>query len=117
MNIIGGDFNLKKDGDNFTLYIMGKNGKAKLGGYFTSPYYAFKWVLHWRLSKKYPHKQDPKEIAKEIKRYRKITKDIDDISKLVYKPIVKLNNDVNGIRGLYDKLGSKDRFNTSRASK
>ena len=117
MNIIGGDFNLKKDKHNFTLYIMGKNGKAKLGGYFTSPYYAFKWVLHWRLSKKYPHKQDPKEIAKEIKRYRKITKDIDDISKLVYKPIVKLNNDVNGIRGLYDKLGSKDRFNTSRASK
>lgn len=117
MNIIGGDFNLKKDKHNFTLYIMGKNGKAKLGGYFTSPYYAFKWVLHWRLSKKYPHKQDPKEIAKEIKRYRKITKDIDDISKLVYKPIVKLNNDVNGIRGVYSKFGSKDRFNTSRASK
>ena len=40
-------------------------GKAKLGGYFTSPYYAFKWVLHWRLIRKYPHKQDPKEIAKE----------------------------------------------------
>ena len=117
MNIIGGDFNLKKDGDNFTLYIMGKNGKAKLGGYFTSPYYAFKWILHWRLSKKYPHKQDPKEIAKEIKRYRKITKDLDDISKLVYKPIIKLNNDVNGVRGVYDKLGSKDRFNTSRAPK
>ena len=117
MNIIGGDFNLKKDGDNFTLYIMGKNGKAKLGGYFTSPYYAFKWVLHWRLSKKYPHKQDPRELAKEIKRYRKITKDLDDISKLVYKPIIKLNNDVNGIRGIQDKSRPKNRFNTSRAPK
>lgn len=116
MNIIGGDFNLKKDGDNYTLYIMNENGKAKLGGYFTSPYYAFKWVLHWRLSKKYPHKQDPKEIAKEIKRYRKITRDLDDISKLVYKPITKLNNDVNGIRGVYDKLGSKDRPYPRRAS-
>ncbi len=116
MNIIGGDFNLKKDGDNYTLYIMNENGKAKLGGYFTSPYYAFKWVLHWRLSKKYPHKQDPKEIAKEIKRYRKITRDLDDISKLVYKPITKLNNDVNGIRGVYDKLGSKDRPYPRRTS-
>lgn len=117
MNIIGGDFNLKKDKYNYTLYIMGKNGKAKLGGYFTSPYYAFKWVLHWRLSKKYPHKQDPRELAREIKRCRKITKDLDDISKLVYKPIIKLNNDVNGIRGVQDKFGSKSRFNTSRASK
>lgn len=116
MNIIGGDFNLKKDGDNYILYIMNENGKAKLGGYFTSPYYAFKWVLHWRLSKKYPHKQDPKEIAKEIKRYRKITRDLDDISKLVYKPITKLNNDVNGIRGVYDKLGSKDRPYPRRTS-
>ena len=117
MNIIGGDFNLKKDGDNFTLYIMGKNGKAKLGGYFTSPYYAFKWILHWRLDKKYPHKQDPKELAREIKRYKATNIKLNEISKLVYKPITKLNNDVNGIRGLYDKLGSKDRFNTSRASK
>ena len=116
MNIIGGDFNLKKDKYNYTLYIMGKNGKAKLGGYFTSPYYAFKWVLHWRLSKKYPHKQDPIEIAKEIKRYRKITKDLDDISKLVYKPIIKLNNDINGVRGVYDKLGSKDRPYPRRTS-
>ena len=117
MQIIGGDFNLKKDKHNYTLYIMNKNGKAKLGGYFTSPYYAFKWILRWRLSKKYPHKQDPKEIAREIKRYKAANTKLNEISKLVYKPIVKLNNDVNGIRGLYDKLGSKNRSYPSRAPK
>lgn len=116
MNIIGGDFNLKKDGDNYTLYIMSKNGKAKLGGYFTSPYYAFKWILHWRLDKKYPHKQDPKELAREIKRYKATNIKLNEISKLVYKPITKLNNDVNGIRGVYDKLGSKDRPYSRRTS-
>lgn len=117
MNIIGGDFNLKKDKHNFTLYIMGKNGKAKLGGYFTSPYYAFKWVLHWRLSKKYPHKQDPKEIAIEIKRYKSITNKLNEFSNLVYKPIIKLDQEINGIRGIQDKSGPKNRFNTGRASK
>ena len=116
MNIIGGDFNLKKDGDNYTLYIMSKNGKAKLGGYFTSPYYAFKWILHWRRDKKYPHKQSPKEIAIEIKRYKSITNKLNEFSNLVYKPITKLNNNVNGIRGIYDKFGSKDRVNTRRTS-
>ncbi len=116
MNIIGGDFNLKKDGDNYILYIMNKNGKAKLGGYFTSPYYALKWVLHWRLDKKYPHKQDPRELAVEIKRYKSVNIKLKEISELVYKPITKLNNDVNGIRGVYSKFGSKDRTNPSRTS-
>lgn len=116
MNIIGGDFNLKKDGNNYILYIMNKNGKAKLGGYFTSPYYAFRWVLHWRLGKKYPHKQDPKELSREIKRYKSITNKLNEISELVYKPITKLNNDVNGIRGVYDKLGSKDKPYSRRTS-
>ena len=117
MQIVGGDFNLRKDKHNYILYIMNKNGKAKLAGYFSTPYNAFKWVLHWRLDKKYPHKQDPKEIAREIKRYKATNIKLNEISKLVYKPIIKLNNDVNGIRGLYDKLGSKKRSYPSRASK
>lgn len=117
MQIIGGDFNLKKDGDNYTLYIMNKNGKAKLGGYFTTPLNAFKWVFKWRKDKKYPHKQSLKDIAVEIKRYKESKKKLHKISKLVYKPVTKLDQKINGIRGIYDKSGSKSKSYSSGAPK
>ncbi len=103
MNIVGKDFNIKKDHGSFILYIKNKNGNASLGGYFNNVYYALKHLYNWRKDKKYPHKENPKEMLIQMQRYKEIKARLNNMKDLLYVPITKLNEEVNGVRGIQSK--------------
>lgn len=114
MELIEKDFKVEYEGNNYTLYYLDKKGNWKLEGYFTQLYYVLKRVYNWRKDKKYPHKEDPKEIALYAKELSFLNTRLDKLSKLIYKPIGELNERVNG--KVQDSTGREFRNYTSGTS-
>ena len=117
INIIGNDFNIKKTKDEFVLYIKSKNGKPKIKGYFTDFYTVLRRIYIWRKDKKYPHKEDPKEIYNYMKIYKEDQRKLRSLGNVLNNHINTLNININGHRGTRRKNLPKRRIDPSNPTK
>lgn len=92
------DFKIVKEDKCFVLYIL-KNKKEikenekslfKIEGYYISLLSAFKSALRFRQDKKYPGKESSADLSILIKIYENSNKDLENLSKSIYQPILEL---------------------------
>ena len=107
MQIVGKDYVIKKDKYNYVLYIKTKNGKPKLGGYFTTIYNALNRVYRWRIDKKYPHKEKASEITEYLKEFDSAEETLKKMSNSIKRINNKIDEDINGIRGVQNRNKTK----------
>lgn len=97
MNIVYKHFRIECEGKSFTLFSSEK-GKEKLEGYFTNVYSAMKRIHNLLLGTKKVKNPPDKELIEMLQKHNRISKKLLRLSNRVYKPIHKLDEQVNGIR-------------------